>query len=78
MQQTIEVVKNRITPANHEFLSQESSDIEVFEAIKQMKSTAAPGLNALFYQSYWHIIGSDITNYVLNILNQKGDPSNIN
>ena len=81
MQQTIEVVRNRITPANHEFLSQEFSDIEVFEAIKQMKSIAAPGpdgLNALFYQSYWHIIGGDITNYVLNILNQKGDPGNIN
>lgn len=51
------------------------------EAIKQMKSLAAPGpdgLPALFYQAYWEIIGSDITDFILNILNHNGDPGNIN
>jgi hypothetical protein len=46
-----------------------------------MKSTAAPGpdgLPTLFYQSYWDIVGTDITNFVLNILNNNGDPGNIN
>lgn len=46
-----------------------------------MKSTAAPGpdgMPALFYQSYWEVIGNDIIDYVLKILNHNGDPGNIN
>lgn len=81
MQDTIDVVKNKISPANHDYPQQEFSTAEVFDAIKQMKSFAAPGpdgLPALFYQSYWEDIGSDITNFVLNILNHNCDIGNIN
>lgn len=35
-------------------------------------------MSALLYQSYWDVIGNDITNYALNILNHNGDPGNIN
>jgi len=46
-----------------------------------MKSSSASGpdgLQALFYQSYWDIVGNYITTFVLNILNHNGDPGNIN
>lgn len=81
MQDTIEVVKNIIKPDMHEYLQQDFTATEVFEAIRQMKSSAAPGpdgLPALFYQSYWAEIGTEIIEYALNILNNNGDPGNIN
>jgi len=77
MQETINVVKDRITNNTYNYLQKDFSDDEVFEAINQMKSNAAPGpdgMPALFYQSYWEVIGNDSTNYVLNILNHNGDP----
>lgn len=81
MQETINVVKYRINPELHTYLQQDFRALEVYEAIKQMKSTSAPGpdgLHAFFYQSYWSIIGSDVIHYVLNILNNHGDLGNIN
>lgn len=81
MQDTIEVVKSIIKPDMHEYLQQDFTAIEVFEAIRQMKSSAAPrpdGLLALFYQSHWAEIGTEIIEYALNILNNNGDPGNIN
>ncbi|CAM8999722.1 unnamed protein product [Rhodiola kirilowii] len=47
---------------------------EVRRALFQMHPTKAPGLDgfsALFYQSNWNIVGSDITKEVLNCLNNE-------
>lgn len=81
MQASIDIVKDKIDQNKFEHLNQDFTAAEVSIAMKQMKSNAAPGLDglpALFYQTYWDIVGSDVTNYVLNILNNKEDPSNIN
>jgi hypothetical protein len=46
-----------------------------------MKGLAAPGpdgLPARFYHTYWDIIGQDVTREVLHILNNKGNPSDLN
>ena len=46
--------------------------LEVKKAIHQMGPLKSPGLDgmfALFYQKYWHIVGNDTTNIVLNFLN---------
>lgn len=54
---------------------------EVYKAMTNMKAKASPGPNvtpALFYQFYWEIVGKDITNVVLNILNNKGRPMDYN
>jgi hypothetical protein len=35
-------------------------------------------LTAQFFQTYWDIIGADISNYALNILNNGGNPESLN
>ena len=45
---------------------------EVELAIKQMAPTKAPGPDGMppvFYQKYWHVVGSDVTKAVLSCLN---------
>ncbi|MCI33501.1 ribonuclease H protein [Trifolium medium] len=46
-----------------------------------MKALAAPGPDgqpALFYHNYWDIIGQDITSMVLDVLNNNGEPNQLN
>jgi hypothetical protein len=78
---TTHVVHNRLNQGHHDLLSKEFTADEVFLAIKDMKSLAAPGpdgLPARFYHTYWDIVGKDITNEVLHILNNQGNPSHLN
>ena len=54
---------------------------EVFVALKNMHLTKAPGpdgMSALFYQLYYYIVGNDVTNIVLNILNNGACPKKLN
>ncbi|MCH80635.1 hypothetical protein A2U01_0001405, partial [Trifolium medium] len=81
IQETINVVANRITPQMYDYLDQDFTAAEVSCAIHQLKGTAAPGpdgLNASFYQAYWETIGGDITQSVLHILNNGGNPDPYN
>jgi uncharacterized protein YaaR (DUF327 family) len=51
----VEVVKDKLSNEMKEFLQAEFKDYEVYNAIKDMKSMAAPGpdgLHALFYHTY--------------------------
>ena len=53
-------------------LSSEFSADEVKTVLFQIGPTKAPtpdGMHALFYQKFWHIIGNDVTNAVLDFLN---------
>ena len=53
-------------------LSEEFSADEVKTTLFQMGLTKTPGpngMNALFYQKFWHIVGNDVTNVVLDFLN---------
>ena len=46
-----------------------------------MYPTKAHGLNgmyALFFQIFWHIIGDDVSNSILTILNNKASPEQFN
>lgn len=54
---------------------------EVIISLYQMKGTnshSPNGLSTYFYQHYWNIIGNDITNLALNILNNNSNVANLN
>lgn len=75
------MIHNRVSPIDYEHLNVEFTAIEVQEAIRNLKANSAPGpdgLTALFYQKYWNIIGEDLMDYILNILNNKGNMKTIN
>ncbi|XP_074313724.1 uncharacterized protein LOC141648916 [Silene latifolia] len=74
-------VKNRVTLDMNESFKAEYKGDEVFEALQQMHPLKAPGpdgMNALFYQTYWHIVGPSVTRLVLRILNGSESPGIIN
>ena len=55
-----------------EVLSSEFTAEEVKVALSQMGSTKAPrpdGMNALFYQNFWHVVGDNVVLAVLDFLN---------
>jgi hypothetical protein len=81
IQETINVVANKVTTQMKDYLSQEFTAAEVSYATHQLKGNAAPGpdgLNANFYQAYWDTIGGDITQAALKILNNGGNPDSFN
>ncbi|KAA3465141.1 reverse transcriptase [Gossypium australe] len=54
---------------------------EIWKALKEMGPTKVPGQDgfpALFYQRYWHIVGKDVTEYCLGILNGSKGAEAIN
>ncbi|GAU17808.1 hypothetical protein TSUD_171970 [Trifolium subterraneum] len=71
----------RLDQEMHDYLQKEFTAEEMFIAIKDMKSLAAPGPDGLlgrFYHTYWDIVGRDITKEVLWVLNQGGSPQPYN
>ena len=54
---------------------------EVQEAIKQMAPLKAPGpdgMSPLFYQTYWDLVGDEVTSSVLHFLKSVSLPANLN
>ncbi|KAK9749143.1 hypothetical protein RND81_02G105100 [Saponaria officinalis] len=71
----LEGIENRVTSAMNDVLREQYRGEEVIAALNQMHPLKAPGpdgMNELFYQTYWHIVGPLVLDTVLNILN--GDP----
>ena len=62
----------KVTADMVETLSREFSAEEIKAALFQMGPTKAlgpDGMNALFYQKFWHIVGNDVIAAVLDFLN---------
>jgi hypothetical protein len=81
VQNSLEVVRNRVPQSMKDDLSADFTAEEVETAMRSMKGTSSPGpdgMPVLFYQTYWHIIGPDVTQMALQILNKGSDPTHIN
>jgi len=78
MDNNIHVIHNRVPRNMVEDLSAEFTPKEVVIAMKSTSSPGPDGLPTLFYQTYWQLIGIDVLQLVLNILNNGGDPTIIN
>ena len=66
--ESLDAMEERVTPEMNEELQREFKVVEVWNALKQMHPTKAPGLDGMspvFYQKYWNIVGPSVTNCVL-------------
>jgi len=57
------LLARKVTPEMNEMLTTIPSDSEIREAMKSInggKARGPDGFSATFYQSYWHIVGSDV------------------
>lgn len=62
-------------------LTKPYTNAEIFEALTQMHPCKAPGLDgmhAIFFQKFWHIVGDDVAEFVINILHESKMPANVN
>ncbi|XP_074301077.1 uncharacterized protein LOC141632430 [Silene latifolia] len=77
----LEGVSGRVTHEMNDFLRAPYKGDEIVEALNQMHPLKAPGpdgMNALFYQTYWHIVGPSVVRMTLNVLNGAPFPAGLN
>ena len=66
------MVEHRITPNMHLILSSEFTVDEIKTTLFQMGPTKAlrpDGMNVLFYQKFWHVVGDSVVSTMLDYLN---------
>ncbi|XP_019196311.1 PREDICTED: uncharacterized protein LOC109190291 [Ipomoea nil] len=71
----------RVTRTQNESLLRPFELADVKEALFAMAPDKAPGpdgMNPGFYQHFWDIVGSDISTFILNCLNNRVFPSGLN
>ena len=72
LEECLVAVHPKVSPDMRDLLSSEYSPKEIKAALFQMgptKTLGPDGMNALFYQKFWHIVGDDVINAVLDFLN---------
>ena len=81
MEECLSKVSNKVTPSMIQILSSDFSADEIKAAVFQMAPTKAPGpdgMNALFYQKFWHIVGDNIVSAVLDFFSSGCMASGLN
>ena len=68
----LSAVPHKITPNMQQILTNDFTADEIKAALFQMRPIKAPrpdGMNALFYQKFWHVVGDNVIIVVLDYLN---------
>lgn len=76
-----DVVKRKLSDDHKCWCDRDFTWEEITEAINHMhplKSLGSDGLPALFFQNFWHIVGREVQDLALNILNNNDQPHDIN
>ena len=79
--EAIEVVQGRVIIEQRETLNQVFTRKKVFTAIMQMHLLKGPrfdDLLALFHHTFWHVVRDDVTNLMLEFLNNGTDMEEMN
>ena len=69
MEDCLNTVMSKVTPDMQQMLSSEFTADEIKIAMFQMGPTKAPGpdgMNALFYQKFWHVVGDSVITAVMD------------
>jgi hypothetical protein len=77
LEETIQQVSHRVTSAMNDMLLQEFTREEIREALYMMGDLKAPGpdgMPPIFYKRYWDLIGSQVEEEVLQVLNGENIP----
>ena len=72
MEECLNTIPQRMSANMREELSRPSTVEKVKATLFQMGPTKAlgpDGMNALFYQKFWHIVGNNVSSIVLEFLN---------
>jgi hypothetical protein len=81
VQEVIDAVHPRVTPAMNEALLALFSPEEVKKALFDIGDLKAPGpdgLHAIFYKRFWHLLGDDLVHEVLSAVNSMSIPDGWN
>ena len=81
IQEVINTMEPKVSVEMNQNLIKQFTKEEVEAALKQMHPTKSPGPNsmsAIFYQKFWDIVGNDVVNTVLNVLNSDMSMVDIN
>ena len=81
MEECLNAVQSKVTDDMREVLSSVFTTEEVKVALFQMGPTKAPrlnGMNAIFYQNFWHVVGDNVVLVVWDFLNNGNMLSEIN
>ena len=72
IEECIEAIPHKVTSEMQQILTDEFNEDEIKATLFQMGPTKAPGpdgMNALFYQKFWHIVSDTVVSAVLEFLN---------
>ncbi|KAM6559150.1 hypothetical protein CsatA_028389 [Cannabis sativa] len=79
--EVVATIPSTISPEVNSSLTAPFTAAEVQTALKTMspdKSPGSDGMSAMFYQNYWDIVGSSVTEVVLGVLNNGQEMDSIN
>ena len=81
IEECLKAVQQKVSTEMQQTLSSEYTTEEIKAALFQMGPTKAhgpDGMNALFYQKFWHIVGDSVVSAVIEFLNSGYMPPGFN